>query len=223
MINHILWNMRWKIYKLAVCPWNECRLQNSEVSGVLVHWVGSGTTVGFMEVFSTDLRPCLPPRWLRPWNSPSPSWLVMGTFVLPYTLLLAENRKYWWQLSLVTSTDYHQHFLWNAECIWQCILYKRWGPWSLERYIWCVILCCNILGEWLLKAEKEKCGRYFESEWLPSCRSGSLIPTSLPGITNNSTVSQNILHQMFLQQNVFTKIWKVLTNVFYSMIAYLRQ
>ena len=68
--------------------------QPSEVSGVLVHWVGSGTTVGFMEVFSTDLRPCLPPRWLRPWNSPSPSWLVMGTLVLPYTLLLAENRKH---------------------------------------------------------------------------------------------------------------------------------
>ena len=101
-----------------------------------------------------------------------------------------------------------QYFIWNAECIWRCIWYKL-GTLILGE-IYLLILCCNILGERLLKAEKEKCGRYFESEWLPSCRSGRLIPSSLPGITNNSTVSQNIFHQTFSRQIMFTKISKVL-------------
>ena len=200
MINQIFMKLEVENFNIDSMPteW----VQNSEVSGVLVHWVGSGTTVGFMEVFSTDLRPCLPPRWLRPWNSPSPSWLVMGTLVLPYTLLLELRREqkvlmtifscyfYWEHFVLLLDiwfSFYLQHFLWNAECIRQCILYKL-GTLILGE-IYLLILCCNILGERLLKAEKEKCGRYFESEWLPSCRSGRLIPSSLPGITNNSTVS----------------------------------
>ena len=111
----------------------------------------SGTTVGFMEVFSTDLRPCLPPRWLRPWNSPSPSWLVMGTLVLPYTLLLAEKRKYWWQLLLlllaIWFSFYQQHFLWNAECIWRCILYKLGNLILGDIYLMCHIVLQYIRRE----------------------------------------------------------------------------